>query len=266
MPVKRVSKKTVKKGKRSSPKARTSMKAVKAVVKREIARNVENKISEVYNLSQNIVGPTSAAFTSNIIALGCAPTAIQISQGTSQGARIGNEIKIKKMRFKGILYPLQYNVTTNPGITPLIVKMWLFYDKSAPTSAPSPITDFFQFGGATLAFQNVMADSILPINTDKYRVLTSRTFKLGFGSYTGTGATAAQQYYANNDFKYNQSFSIDLMPYIIKETKFNDNSTDPMTRHLFCMWSVMNSDGSTMNSAYIPAHVTWIQECEFEDA
>lgn len=256
--------------KKRTYKKRTYKKAmpIKRMIKREIARNIENKTQQAYNLQQDIYPSNSTQFDSVITP--CHPDAVGliISQGTGQGQRIGNKIKIKKLTFKGVMHPTQYNATTNSTPAPCMVKFWFFYDKDAPTLTPTVKTDgdFFQFGNTTSGMQNDLMDMFAPVNTDRYRVLHTKIFKLGYASYTGTGALPQQGNLANNDFKLNCPFSFDLTKYVPKFYDFRDTATNPTTRGLYFMAQAVYANGAQMSSATVPAQMSYVQSVEYEDA
>lgn len=243
---------------------------VKRMIRREIARNVENKTIQAYNYNFPIYHPSSTNFLNNVMELGPAGSAMAISQGTGQGNRIGNTIKTKKLTWKGTIVPLPQESTTNPNPRPQQVKLWIFYDKTDPTAVPDPRTNFFQNGNSSKGFQDDLADLWSPVNTDRYRILTSRTFKLGYSQYAGTAATPAnqgqQQAYSNNDFKYNCDFSIDLTKYYPQIVKYNDASNAPTTRGLYALWTTVAADGAVMNAAWTTAAAQFVQTYEYEDA
>jgi hypothetical protein len=240
--------------------------AMKRYVKTQIARNIENKTGTVYNLGKLIYPTTHANFTSSIFPLSPSAVSVGINQGAAQGQRIGNKIKMKKCTFRGTLHPNLYNATTNPQPVPLQVVMWFFYDKENPQTVPAPLTDFFQFGGTVSAMQNDLVDLWAPINTDKYRVLGKRMFKLGNSEWTTTGSTPSAGNFTNNDFKYNQSFSINVMKWMPKEFVFRDNNSDPTTRGLYCMIQCISASGSQLGAAIEPATLSYISDMEWEDA
>lgn len=241
----------------------------KAVLK-VIHQNTENKSIQAYNYSFPIYHPSSTNFLDNVYPLGPAGGAMAISQGTGQAQRVGNEIKTRKLTWKGTIAPLQWNTSTNPNPRPQQVKLWIIYDKTAPTSVPDPRTNFFQNGNASKGFMDDLADLWSPVNEDRYRVLTSRTFKLGYSQYAGTASSTAnqaeQQAYSNNDFKLNCNFSLDLTKYYPKIVKFNDTNNAPTTRGLYAFWTCVSADGSTMNPAWITCAAQFVQTYEFEDA
>lgn len=243
--------------------------ALKKMVKREIARSIENKSVQTYNLGLPIRSVIHGSFGSQVIQVSPCATALAVNQGTGQGARIGNNITIKKLRFKGTIVPQVYSASVNPNPQPVQIKMFLFYDKlAAPNDVinPQSSNDFFQFGSTTTGFHNDLIDMWAPVNTDKYRVLTTRSFKCGIASNNGTGYVADAQAYNNNDFKLNCNFSIDLTPYVIKHVKYNDNSSDPSTRSLYCMFVPCYAGGGAIGGSITAAGTQFMLDMEYEDA
>jgi hypothetical protein len=243
--------------------------AMKKMVKREIARNVENKTFQVFDDLAEIYSSNSAGFDASIIP--CTPFAggyLTIAQGTGQGQRIGNRIKIKKLRFDAIVYPRQYNISTNPTPAPVHIKFWFFYDKEDGQSVPTPQAsgDILQFGSTSLPFGNRLFDHMAPINTDRYRVLTTRTVKIGYSSYTGTGALPQQGNLANNDFKLNAKVSVDLTPYCVKDVVFRDTASTPTTRGIYMMAQAVYANGAAIAAASITAEMNTMLTIDFEDA
>jgi len=256
--------------KRGGVRRRTSTKRLKRTIRRQIRSATETKSVQRYNLGQNLVPSNHAGFLANIIELGPGTT-LAITQGVGQGQRVGNRIETVRHTFKGTLVPTGYNATTNNNPTPCAIKMWIFYDKTDPVAVPNPIGNpFFQDGNGVSGFANDLADNWRPYNSDRYRVLTARTFKLGFSEYAGAAANADNQAYnqafSNNDFKLNCSFKINLTKYQIRKIRFNDNNIEPMTRRMFCMWVPVFANGAQMNNNTIPATVQYMEDYQFKDA
>lgn len=241
---------------------------LKKLVRNEIARSVENKTFQYLGTSYDILPSNSPGFDANIIPCYCAPSYLAISQGTGQGNRIGNSIKIKKLKVSGILFPRPYSSTVNPTPAPVQIKFWFFYNKEQPNSVPTPATsaDFFQFGSTAIGFQNEFFDHTMPINTDKYRVLTTRTVKLGYASYNGTGSAPNQGGFSNNDFRLNAKLDVDLTKYCVKNCKFRDNNTLPTTRGIYMMAQPIFADGSAMASTVISSRMEYMMSVVYEDA
>lgn len=266
---KRKYRKSVKRVARKSYARKTrSPVSIKKMIRKEIARNVENKTFQYLGTSYDIIPSSSPGFDANIIPCYPAPSYLQISQGSGQGNRISNLIKIKNLSIKGVLFPRPYNATTNATPSPVQIKFWFFYDKTQPNSVPTPATsaDFFQFGNTSIGFQNEFFDHKMPINTDRYRVLTTRTVKVGYSGYTGTGSQPQSGNFNNNDFRLNANLSVNLTKVCIKHCKFRDVSTLPTSRGIYMMAQPIYADGSAMALATIPVRMEYMMSVVYEDA
>jgi len=243
-------------------------KNLKKTIQKEISKSVENKTFQYLGTSYDILPSTSPGFDANIIPCYPAPSYLSIAQGTGQGNRIGNSIKIKDLSVKGVVFPRPYNATTNPSPSPVQIKFWFFYDKTAPNSVPSPAAsaDFFQFGSSSIGFQNEFFDHKMPINTDRYRVLTTRTIKVGYAGYSGTGAAPQQGNFNNNDFRLNANLNVNLTKFCVKNCKFRDTSVLPTTRGVYMLAQPIYADGSAMGLNTIPCKMEFMMSCVYEDA
>lgn len=245
-----------------------SVASVKKIVKRMLSANIETKCFQFLGTGHDILPSNSPGFDGQIIAVSPAATYLAINQGLGQGGRIGNKITIKKLTMDGVMFPLPYNATTNLTPAPIQVKMWIFYDKEEPNAVPAPqaSADILQFGSTSLPFQNELFDHTMPINLDRYRVLTTRTYKLGYASYGGTGAQPQQGNFANNDFKLNCRVKVNLTKYAIKKVVYRDNTSNPTTRGLYAMFQPVYANGNPIGSTQIPARLEYMLNVEYEDA
>jgi len=245
-----------------------SGKALRRLIKRELSRQVENKSVQFFDYDQRLYASPNVSFqTDNIIPLG--PSAVMpITQGTGQGNRVGNSIHTKKLMFKGTIVPLPYDATFNPVPMPVQVKLVIFYDKLDPMTQPNPTYhgDYFQNGSGVKGFANDLVDMWSPVNKDRYRIFTTRTFKLGNADYSGTGASAGGHYFANNDFKMNANFSINLTKYYPKVLKFSDATTTPSNRNLYAMfYYCLANGGAALNVGYMLG-MQYMLDYTYEDA
>jgi len=255
-------KKTVK----SSKPGMKIKKAITAIVKKEQARNTENKTFQYYDIAKQIYPSVNALFSTSIDPMTPYPAFLQITQGVGEGSRVGNEIKIKRLTVKGNIYQKPYNATTNPTPFPCHVKIWFYYDKQNPCDISYTASDFLQLGSSSRPLFNDLLDLWYPVNEDRYRVLATKSFKLGYASNTGTGSVVAQAYASNNDYKFNHQFSFDLTKHCIKNVKFNDNSSIASTRGIFMMATVVQANGAPYNNAVVPAEMQYVLDVEYEDA
>lgn len=266
-------------------------KALSKMVQRIISRNIENKVHQsfyempVYYVSS---GADAMEFRglfpiTPYTATGSPPdTCIGITYGTSQKARIGNTIRTKRAILKGILFPRARDGDLNPEPRPLEVCLWIFKLKGFGVTGGLGDT----LGGAEYALENnflqdatatgsaegltgQLIDVMRPVNTDGIQILHKRVFKLGYSAVSASnqGNLGDNQGYANNDFKYNQKFSINVTKYLPKVIKYDDNDDMPSIRHTYVMIAPYNADGSNSNNSSLsPCICNWSLEYTYEDA
>jgi len=241
---------------------------IKAMIKEEIARETENKTAQDVNNNVSLYYPAQGALfdSSNTIQLSPGSTSCAINQGVANGARVGNEIRMKKGEIDMVFYPTPYDVTVNPDPAPNIVTLKLFYDKRVPSTFPFPRPDFFQLNSSSQGIIGDLRDQISPINTDAYRVLATKTFKLGYSKYDGTSFDSAQQAFSNNDYLLNKIIRWDFTKHLVKAVKYNDNLSDPVTRGLWMEVMITPSSGAIGLAGVIPVKVSYNTFIEYEDA
>lgn len=241
---------------------------VKKMISRAIHRSIENKTTQVYDISVDII-PTNntGAADASVIPLQFTTNGLTCAQGTGQGNRTGNTINLRKVKFTGCLTPMPYSAA-NPTPCPLMIKMIIFYDKKTPTAAPLPNTngDMLQYGNTTLPFQNRLTDMQSPFNTDRYHICKQKIFKLGYSSYQGTGINVAAQAQSNNDFKMNHMFSLDITKYCVKRVRFADTATTATTRGLYAYFIPVYADNGVIGINDIPAQFGYSLSATYEDA
>jgi len=267
----RYRRKPVAKSTRKPRRKATSRVTMTKIAERVYARKTENKSISFGSLTYSIPGVADqAAFDVGIIPLGFQTGGFQLNQGSAQGERIGNQITIKKCTFRGCLYANAYDATLNPTPKPTQVKMILFYDKENPNDLPEPAqnNDYFDTGNGVLPFQNNLFDHWGTVNDDRYKVLYTRTFKIGrmTSSQNASGTSTGPLNLWNSDFKLNANFSVDYTKYMIKAQKFRDASIDSVSRQLYCMFLPAAADGSGIFSGVIQVKSFWEANCIYEDA
>lgn len=242
--------------------------ALKRMIRKEIARNVENKTLQQIVNNVSLYYPAQGALYdgANTQPLGMQPGSLVIAQGTNQGTRVGNQIKVKSLRLKGTLVPTPYSGATNAFPHPIQVRLVLFYERQLPNTIPAPRTDFFQAGSTTSPIVGNLNDMWMPVNDNKYRILASKNFKLGYARMDGNGSLSTTQYYSNNDFKMNCNVNWDLTKYIVKNLKYNDNTSNPSQRGLYMQIMASPAQGDTGVSGVVPLQFSYMQTVEFEDA
>lgn len=250
--------KGVRKGRSKYSGYRKVPKNIRSYVKRAIHNNLENKVYISYG--NNLAVNTITGSTPN--AIYCLPN---IGQGTGQGLRIGNEIKIRSAVIKGHVNLLPYNATTNPLTTPVMVKMWLCSAKNlnTPNALSLPITNFFEGGSSSIGFQANMLDMDLTVNKDYWTVYRTKKFELG-ATYASTGGQVGTGGYFDNS-KMLIPFSFRFSKYYKSVLKFNDQDTNyPTNRNLWLITQAVYADGSS--TSITPCELNYALRIEFEDA
>jgi len=252
--------------KRSYPKKKTGVSFEKRV-KTVISKMAENK-SQAFRISMDLCPYTSTVWDTKIVPMTPDTLFCTITQGTGQGNRIGNSIRVKSLKFNANLRCLPYNATTNALPVPCFVKLLFLTRKDTPTNITSSLEDVLQFGNGSEGpgnSQNLFR-MMRPINTDEWTYHTSRTYKLGFAAYEGVGSAGrgAQMFFANNDFKLNHFVKIDLTKYCTKTIKFDDNSSDPSTRNIVMYPLVYAADYSDITNQF-PVAIDYSIDIVYED-
>lgn len=237
---------------------------VKAIVKKEIARQAENKVFNVYQANANIYPYSNASFINSVIPLTPYAGFTQIEQGVGQSQRIGNRIKIKSLLFKYVIQPLGYNESTNGTPRPTHVILWFYHARNNPTEIVPPGNDFLQLGGSSTSLSNSMTDVIAPVNNDEYRLFFRKVHKIGFADNSGTGVHISNQSYTNNDYKLSVSGYQNLTKHIVQNVVFPDNSSFPTTRGLFVIAQAV-AVGANYTGGIIPCKWSYTIDTYYED-
>jgi len=267
MVIKRSVKKSVKKSYRKKVMKKPNVSvAVKKYVNRMIHTDQENK---VVNFQQQLSFGNSLN-NSSLYAHPILPyTGFgTISQGITQGTRIGNEIKIRKVMLKYVLRPTGYDVGSNPFPAPVEVEMFLGRTRGVPGEIPV-VVDFnnlFQSGGTTFGPAGNLNDLLSEVNLDYWTIKKRWRHKIGFAGNNGTGAIAASQYFNNNDFKLNVVKKLNITKLCPKTLKFNDSNNTVQGPGLFFFYQALNAGGGTNGSTALPCHITYWIDIHYEDA
>lgn len=237
--------------------------AVKSIVNRTIHRNMENKIEQTLSANNTV---SSYASNSSLFVVSCIPYTA-ISQGVGQGDRIGNTIRTRKVMFNYVLKPSPYSASLNP--TPIPQEVFIFFGKVKNAKPQAPIsTDFaklWQAGDSYHAPYSNLLDCIQDVNKDWFTVYKILRHKIGYAITSTAGMAPSNEYYANNDFKFNVARKVNITKFTPKVVKFNDTTAQPTNDGLW-MWAMcVNADGSgTVNAS--PIQMDYTLNYEYEDA
>lgn len=246
--------------------SRASRVSVKRAVKLEMARQIETKTVMLNPALRSLYYVASANWpANNVISLSYGGN-LQVLQGAGNGQRIGNRIRHKSLTFNFVMRPRLYDVVNNTNPVPLMIRMVLFYERAAPTDDPNPTSDFFDLNNTATSIKGDPTDMIATFNTDKYRILAEKRFKLGPAqAILGPSGTTAPLY-ANNDYKLNIVHRWDVSKYLPKLVRYNDDSGFPSSRGVWCAIMLVPADGSPGLASNIPVAMKFWLQASYTDA
>lgn len=240
-------------------KRRGVPKSVKRYVKKELHRNLENKEITTYSSNGILTCVNNTTPNGNILIT-------SVTQGTTNGTRTGNNIRIVSGIIRGRVNLLPYNAVTNPLSTPILVKMFLVrhlgISGTTTNLAGYDWTNFFRTSGGSMGFTNSPVDMDLPVNNEYWRLLKTKTFKIGAGYASGTGQVGTGGYFDNSPMTV--PFYFNWGKYCKKILNFNDNTGYCTNENISLAVQVINADGSA--TATQPAEWHWVNNFKFEDA
>jgi len=242
--------------------------AVKKYVKRTLSAKIENKTVAVEFETQ--FGSYDSAATPSMNAYPMMPYTgyITIPQGVTQGTRVGNQIKIKRVMLNYTLYPLAYNATTNLRPQPVEVLMYLGNTKASRGIIPDSgdLSVFFQLGATARPPNGSLDDCLLDVNRDYWDVKKAWRHKIGNANNGGTGNLAAAQSFANNDFKLSVVRRLNITKLCPKTVKFNDSSNPQQGPNLFFMFQCVPAAGGVFAADQRVVHINYFVQIDYEDA
>jgi len=210
-----------------------------------------------YSISDRSVGPYYNMGSSfQIHQLTANGTTLPIPQNSSQGGRIGNKITFISGKIRMNFYASPYNATTNPYPQPCYVLVYVLTRRDTALGIPTASLPYFYQSGATaVGPSGYLPDKFNSVNNDLYRIYKKYVLKIGPASNTGSGSSAGNQYWANNDFKLNQSLTIDFTKDMIKTVKFNDTtSNEPTSRGLWLAIEAISATNTGMALNQLPVN------------
>jgi len=240
MPYVRKSKKSMVKRVKKVRKTKVP-KSIKTYVSKAIHKQLENKRGEPFTVvNQGIVpygGVTATSGTVHDLT-----NALEISQGTGQGNRVGDRVRATYFGVRGVVTARIPVGTTPDSAPPAFLKVYVGRLKSS-VLAPTDFTTLFQAGNSSAAPLNQPIDMLGEINTDVYTIYKSKMFKLAPASVNNP--TTGAFYYDNNDYKLTGFFNFNLTKHL-KSVIYNDTSTQPSNCGFFMWFTMAYADGSTI--------------------
>lgn len=246
---------------RGAKKVGKTSRAFAAKVKKIVHRMAENKTITQDASNESITpcdGVTAVPYFINLLP--------SVGQGVTQGTRVGDQIRIVKNHIKGYINLLPYNVTTNPYVCPIIVKMWIVSWKYANPAFTQPalvdFSTFFQRGSATSNFIGNPLDMVRDVNTDVWTVHKTKSFELSSG---GSFNVATPVSYQNPSGVWSHKYSFQVGKFV-KLLKYNDNSPlTPTNKNLYLVIQTVRADGTAVAAGNVYCENHWQNTMYFED-
>lgn len=198
-----------------------------------------------------------------------------MNKGTSNGERIGNEISVKKLTFKGFINLDSTKADVNAyKKNPMFVKMFVGRRRDTiqnpntyATTNYTAFEDLFEAGPLVGHPDNLPTDMYQTINKQVYQVVATRFFKIGTSSPSNVPNDSAQW---NNDFSFSKFFSIDLSKHVHTIQYEADYGTAEAVRNfgLYAWFLVCFANGSTLSIVdnLIPLECHYNINATYEDA
>lgn len=252
-------------------RARSSIankKDVAKLIKQVMGRSTEKKLWQNTSITRDLQPfSVGALFTDNVFEMG--PSSVNsLNQGVGSSDRIGNKIRVLKATLRVILYPLPYDVEgsfQNPAPKPQDVRLMIVHSKNNPTDVVVSST-FFEQNNGTGSPGDDLTDMLLPVNRDIYVTTLDKRCKLGNALNAGSGNSAINQSFANNDYKYNQLLTYDVTSSFPSNITWNDTSTTPTSYQPTLVVLAVNANGTTKPSNEVTSSM-WVNlQLEYSDA
>lgn len=209
--------------KKVAPVTRTFRAKVKRVIKSQLETKNCNYTSGTLALSSS---SGVSWLVNSVWPLSPFTNVLDIRQGVGEAMRIGNKVRTVKLSLKLVVWPSQYDATTNPAPQPYWVIVYIFVAKNyqtVPMPLASSFADFYQQNNTSASFSDTCADLIRPINTEAFTMKRIVRFKVGYASNDGTGVSNARQFESSNDFPLSVVKTMDLTKYCPKQVVYDDN-------------------------------------------
>ena len=246
---------------------------------RRVIRKVIKSQAEHKHMISSLSGNLYVAYGGSGLALNTFNLIPALGQGSNQGARVGDKIKVTSLNFRGFVYlNPAYSSTLNRQYAPVWVKFFIVeskvYKGQNPTFNSNDSTVFFDTGGSDATFSGSMTDLIFPVNTNRFIVHATKMWKLNpslynvteaqpSGSFAApaqtTGSSAVNQATSQHYFNFN-------LKNMAKNFQYDQSTSSPSNHNLFCVVQTMYADGTvvTSNLEY-PALLTAVVEMKFID-
>lgn len=213
-------------------------KGLRKAIKRIVKSDAETKSWINYNAN---IAINTASTSTPPSALNLLPP---IQQGVGKSQRVGNQVTVKSAWVRGRINLLPYNVTTNPGPVPMLIRVMVVSNiasNSITAGAASTWNTFFEVNNGSANFQSNPLDLNLPINREVWRLHGTKTFKIGAATASSTGPVTTTGYYDNSPMSVPFSFNYGKH---IRRLKFDDTTNVATNHNLFLVFQAVSADGT----------------------
>lgn len=269
--------KGTKKVKRSVRRTKKVSEPVKSYIKKELAKNIENKVSINVDYSGSILtlqSDSNSLVTYNYgIFNPYANNQFAINQGVAMNERIGNRIKLKKWILKGTIYadPNAQSIYFPQSLG--YIDYYLGRKNNLTEQVDTQLEYLYQNGPTAITPTAQLEERLYSINKDQWKIYYHKRVKIGFSAPT----TSYNLVSPNNDYKLNHEFKIDICKlvcknHVIKYEDANNTAEDALLQSLtmFATITMPSEDPlSTLppdTTAYSPVRWYCTSYIEYEDA
>lgn len=170
---------------RYKPRAKKSRKVTPKPTLLQAVKSVVHSMTETKHAYHTTSNAALTYFNSGINSTGDMLQIIpNISQGTSDHNRIGDQIRSHNLNLRGYL-KLDINTSgaSNSDLTAVMVRLFVVSLKSKPnyteaSSSATPLSGLLKKGGTTVGFTGVLSDIYAPVNTDLWTVHHDKRYYL----------------------------------------------------------------------------------------
>jgi len=238
----------VRPGKKRTSQKKTTKKDKQLATRAYVKKLVDSRIEDKAQHFDNVINFGSYFLDQSLscVAIGPASTTYLVSQGAGQGQRIGNVIRPKKVILKYYLFPLPYDIETNPTPMPQVVRIWVGNIRSDLSVKPdySYFAKLYQSGNSAYPPSNTIDDMMAPINQDLFVERATRVHKVGHSILDpANGNVQMNQYFSNNDSTMGTFGVIDCTKFFRTKLHFDDATNTPDS-NVFMWMEAVNCDNS----------------------
>lgn len=230
-------------------RAAPNKKRIRQIVKREIARNNENKITELKLENTGIFNYIDSGAFKSLMPV--------IPQGTGQAERVGNRLKLKKVIMRinlFMIYP-----ATNADIPKYVDFYIVKYKYSNSQVSIADAARFLQNGNSSSQYLGQSFDGLRSVNADLFSLKKKYRFRM-INSYTTNNPAGLDKYDSM------KSFSINLTRFYKKILNFNDTINTPQNDNLFLAIATTDYYQVGIPSSNNTGQFSFVTTFEYEDS